>query len=96
MSRSWVPLRVPRGGGGGETLPINKNQQLRQKQAKTDYKRMETIWAKLLVDWTILKQTETDCTPWIGLRNQRSQVRICFLEKEKTDIFEKLLMMAKI
>ncbi len=56
--------------------PINKNQQLRQKQAKTDYNRMEIIWANLLIDWTILKQTETDYKPWIGLRNQRSQVRI--------------------
>jgi len=57
---------------------------------------MEMIWANLMIDWTILKQTETDYKPWIGLRNQRSQVKICFLEKEKSDIFEKLLIMAKI
>jgi len=76
--------------------PINKNQQLRQKQAETDYNRMETIWPNLLIGWTKLQQTETNYKPWIGLRNQRSQVKICLLEKEQSDIFEKLLMMAKI
>jgi len=34
------------------------------------------IWANLLIDWAIREQTETGYKRWIGLRNQRSQVRI--------------------
>ena len=65
-----------RGGRGGDPGPINKNQQLRLKQAKTDYNRMEVIWANLLIDWTKLQQTITGYKLRIGLITQRSRVQI--------------------
>ena len=64
-------------GGWGDPGPINKNQQLKRKQAKTDYNRMETIWPNLLIGWTKLQQTETDYKLWIGLRNQGRRFESC-------------------